>query len=198
MLQTGIKSTRTDPQSVAREEDPRAGKYLSFRLAKEDFAIKVKHIREIMGIQEITALPEMPSYVKGVVNLRGKMIPVIDLRMKFGFPDVEYTSKTCMLVVQVENGSEKLIFGGVVDGVSEVLTLQGRDIDDVPSSGNRVGVAGLLGTVKVKNRLRNLLDINLALTSPELRILESCKEIQVHVSAGDDNSNPLKTGGQLS
>lgn len=191
MLQTTFKSTRADSQSVTPDKDPRAGKYLSFRLAKEDFAIKVKHIREIMGVQEITPLPSMPSYVKGVFNLRGKIVPVVDLRTRFGVPDMDLTSRTCMLVVQAENGGEQLTFGGVVDGVSEVLTLQGRDIDDIRDSANRAGLAGLLGTAKVKNRVRNLLDINLVLEPSELRVLESCKEIQIHVPAGNDDSHSL-------
>ena len=117
--------------------------------------------------------------------------PVVDLRTRFGVPDMDLTSRTCMLVVQAENGGEQLTFGGVVDGVSEVLTLQGRDIDDIRDSANRAGLAGLLGTAKVKNRVRNLLDINLVLEPSELRVLESCKEIQIHVPAGNDDSHSL-------
>src|SRR5579859_5663957 len=83
--------------------DDRAGKYLAFRLGKEDFAIQVLKVREIVGIQDITSVPQMPAYVKGVINLRGKVIPVVDLRLKFGLPEKEYTQRTCIIVVQVHH-----------------------------------------------------------------------------------------------
>src|SRR5580658_10299417 len=95
--------------------DQRAGKYLTFILGREEFAILVLKVREIMGIQDITAVPQTPSYVKGVINLRGKVIPVVDLRLKFGLPEVEYNQRTCIIVVQVQSAGVSLQTGIVVD-----------------------------------------------------------------------------------
>src|SRR5271166_14688 len=92
---------RTETSAVAA--DQRAGKYLTFILGREEFAIRVLKVREITGIQDITAVPQTPSYVKGVINLRGKVIPVVDLRLKFGLPEVEYTQRTCIIVAQIES-----------------------------------------------------------------------------------------------
>src|ERR1700742_3125607 len=110
----------------------RAGKYLTFQLGKEEFGIQVKHVREIMGIQDITAVPGTPAHLKGVLNLRGKIIPVVDLRLKFAFPDAPFTQTTCIVVVQVTEAGEPAMIGLIVDGVSEVLNLAGSDIEDAP------------------------------------------------------------------
>jgi purine-binding chemotaxis protein CheW len=98
--ETTTFSKRTKPieSAGAASTDPRSGKYLTFRLAREEFAIAVLRVREIMGMQDITAVPQTPHYMKGVINLRGKIVPVIDLRMKFGFPEVEATPATCIIV----------------------------------------------------------------------------------------------------
>ena len=141
-----------------------AGKYLSFRLAKEDFAIDVHNVREIMGIQEITAVPQSPVYVKGVMNLRGKAIPVIDLRLKFGLPDTEYTPRTCIVVVQVETMDGQILMGTIVDGVSEVLSLQSGDIANTPDFGDGTAAPYVLGMAKIKGKVKTLLDINMLLT----------------------------------
>src|SRR5512136_2108440 len=112
------------------QSDARAGKYLTFQLANEEFGIKVLKVREIMGLQEVTAVPQTPPHVKGVINLRGKVVPVIDLRLKFGIPAVEYTERTCIIVTQVQGESSAMPMGFVVDGVSEVLNLTAAEIED--------------------------------------------------------------------
>src|SRR5579863_3792031 len=93
------------PETSTTASEPRAGKYLTFLLGREEFAIRVLKVREIMGIQDITAVPQTPQYVKGVINLRGKVIPVVDLRLKFKLPEKEYSQRTCIIVVQVQTGS---------------------------------------------------------------------------------------------
>src|SRR5437660_8839896 len=113
-----LKETVSGTQS-----DARAGKYLTFQLANEEFGIRVLKVREIMGLQEITAVPQTPGHVKGVINLRGKVIPVIDLRLKFGLPAAEYSQRTCIIVAQVQGDSGPTLMGMVVDGVSDVLNL---------------------------------------------------------------------------
>src|SRR5580704_2420661 len=134
-------------ESNVAATDQRAGKYLTFILGREEFAIRVLKVREIMGIQDITAVPQTPAYVKGVINLRGKVIPVVDLRLKFCLPQIEYTKRTCIIVVQVQSGGVSLQTGIVVDEVSEVLNLAAADIEDTPDFGDGAGggVSYLLG-----------------------------------------------------
>jgi len=154
-------SVRANPAALdGAKTDPRAGKYLTFQLGKEEYAVQVLHVREIMGVQEITAVPQMPYHVKGVLNLRGKVIPVVDLRLKFGLPEMEYTQRTCIVVVQVEGNAGKISSGIIVDGVSEVLTLQAADIEDTPDFGMGAATPYLLGLAKIKGRVKILLDIN--------------------------------------
>lgn len=155
------------------QADVRAGKYLTFQLDKEEFGIKVLKVREIMGIQEITAVPQTPSHVKGVINLRGKVVPVVDLRLKFGLAAAEYTQRTCIIVTQVQGESGPVLIGIVVDGVSEVLNLTGQEIEDTPDFGEEAGVRYLLGMAKVKGKVKILLDIDQVLSTQELHSLGS-------------------------
>ncbi|HEX8985852.1 MAG TPA: chemotaxis protein CheW [Bryobacteraceae bacterium] len=153
--------------------DQRAGKYLTFELGREEFGIQVLKVREIMGIQDITAVPQTPTYVKGVINLRGKVIPVVDLRRKFGLPEIEHTQRTCIIVVQAGGGAGAMLMGIVVDGVSEVLNLTGADIEDTPDFGVDVATSYLLGMAKIKGKVKILLEIDAVLTSQELTGLQS-------------------------
>jgi purine-binding chemotaxis protein CheW len=156
--------------SAAAEK--RAGKYLAFRLGKEDFAIEVLKVREIVGIQDITSVPQMPGYVKGVINLRGRVIPVVDLRLKFGLPEREYTQRTCIIVVQVHSGGVPIQSGLIVDEVSEVLNLAAGEIEDTPDFGEDVGTPYLLGMAKAKDSVKMLLDIDQVLANSETMSLE--------------------------
>ncbi|HUA57666.1 MAG TPA: chemotaxis protein CheW [Verrucomicrobiae bacterium] len=153
--------------------DPRAGKYLTFQLAQEEFGIRVLKVREIMGLQEITAVPQTPGHVKGVINLRGKVVPVIDLRLKFGLDAAEYTQRTCIIVTQVQGESSSVMMGIVVDGVSEVLNLSGAEIEDTPDFGESAGSQYLLGMAKVKGKVKILLDIDRVLSTQELHNLSA-------------------------
>jgi purine-binding chemotaxis protein CheW len=161
--------TETTPSKTASQKDQRAGKYLTFALGNEEFAVQVLRVREIMGIQEITAVPQTPHYVKGVINLRGKVIPVVDLRLKFGLPEVEYTQRTSIIVAQINGVSRKLQIGIIVDGVSEVLTLQASDIEDTPDFGYGVEIPYLMGMAKIKGKVKILLDINMVFSSQEVQ-----------------------------
>jgi purine-binding chemotaxis protein CheW len=164
----------TNPRGEgAAKTDERAGKYLTFQVAREEFAIQVLKVREIMGVQDITAVPQTPAHVKGVINLRGKVVPVVDLRLKFGLPELEYTQRTCIIVVQVQFQASALMMGIVVDGVSEVLNLAGGDIEDTPEFGSGVVTPYILGMAKNKGKVKILLDIDQVLSSQELQGLES-------------------------
>jgi purine-binding chemotaxis protein CheW len=141
----------------------RGGKYLMFRLAREDYGVQIVKVREIIGIMDITAIPQMPSYMKGVINLRGKVIPVIDLRLKFGLPPAEYTDQTCIIVVDA--GSE---VGVIVDTVSEVLDITDHDIEPPPAVGATADMSFIQGVGKVDEAVKILLNLDRVLSEDEL------------------------------
>lgn len=155
------------PAAALKDED-RGGKYLVFELGREEFGIRVLKVREIMGVQDITCLPQTPAHVKGVINLRGKVIPVVDLRLKFGLPEQEYTPRTCIIVAQVTCEGGPRLMGIVVDGVAEVLTLAAADIEDTPDFGDGAATPYLLGMAKVKGKVKILLEIDQVLASQDM------------------------------
>jgi purine-binding chemotaxis protein CheW len=144
--------------------DQRAGKYLAFHLGAEEFGIPVLSVREIMGLQDITAVPQTPPYVRGVINLRGKVIPVVDLRLKFGLASIEYGQRTSIIVVKVG----ELLMGIIVDGVSEVLNFAPGDIENTPDFGRGIETPYILGMAKVKGKVRMLLDIDQILSNQDV------------------------------
>lgn len=154
-------------------EDSRAGKYLAFRLGKEEFGIQVLKVREIIGVQDVTAVPKTPAYLKGVINLRGKVIPVIDLRIKFGLEQEPYTQRTCIIVVQVAGESGPTQIGVVVDGVSEVLNIALPDLENTPDFGAGETILYVLGLAKMKDGVKILLNIDAVLTQKEFQGLKS-------------------------
>jgi purine-binding chemotaxis protein CheW len=166
-----VLDSKTEQSAIAHVAE-RAGKYLVFGLGREEFGIRVMNVREIMGVQDITPVPHTPEYLRGVINLRGKVIPVVDLRVKFGLPAVEHTHLTCIIVVQVLREGSPIQMGVLVDGVAEVLTLAAADIEDTPDFGQGVVTSYLLGMAKVKNRVKILLEINEVLATPELQHLK--------------------------
>ena len=144
------------------------GKSLIFNLGVEEFGTQVLKVREIMGIQEITTVPMVPDFVKGVINLRGKVIPVIDLRLKFGFPPQEYTPRTCIIVTRIQQDGMDVLVGVIVDGVVEVLSLTAEDIQDTPNFGTGVALPHVNGMAKIKGKVKILLDIDKVLNTQEL------------------------------
>jgi purine-binding chemotaxis protein CheW len=166
-MPTPIPSRASYPP-VPMESIDRAGKYLIFQLGTEEFGTEVLKVREIMGLQDITTVPQMPAYVKGVINLRGKVIPVVDLRLRFGLPPEEYKPRTCIIVVRTRQGDEDLMIGMIVDGVAEVLSLTGAEIEDTPDLGPGVVMPYLRGLAKIKGRVKILLDIDAVLSTQEL------------------------------
>ncbi len=158
----------TPETGAGAKSDERAGKYLAFHLGREEFAIQVLKVREIMGLQDVTAVPQTPACVKGVINLRGKVIPVVDLRLKFGLPAAEYTQRTCIIVVQVQSEAGETLMGIIVDGVSEVANIAPAEIEDTPDFGQGVDTPYLLGMAKGKDKVKILLDINEILSASEL------------------------------
>jgi purine-binding chemotaxis protein CheW len=142
-----------------------AGKYLTFALALEEYGLPVLKVREIIKMMDITTVPQVPGHVKGVINLRGKVIPVIDLRRKFGFAAMEHTERTCIIVADVDLPSMRVMMGVVVDSVQEVLNVTESEIEETPEFGGRATTAYLLGLAKVKDSVKILLDLDRVLGS---------------------------------
>jgi len=145
-----------------------AGKYLTFKLVDEEYGLEILKVREIIGLLPITSLPRTPEFVRGVINLRGKVIPVIDLRKKFELDVTEDTDQTCIIVVDVTGSSGSIQVGILVDSVSEVLDIKGEDIEDSPSFGTNVDTAFILGMAKAKGSVKILLNIEKVLSTAEL------------------------------
>lgn len=150
----------------------REGKYLTFTLADEEYGIGILKIREIIGMLPITSVPQTPPFVKGVINLRGKVIPVVDMRLKFGMEEIEYTERTCIIVVEITGHAGTVQIGNVVDSVSEVLNIQGEDIEDTPTFGTRLDTAYILGMAKMEGGVKILLDIDQVLMSEDMEMLK--------------------------
>src|ERR1035437_9160893 len=138
-----------------------AGKNLTFTLPHESYGIDVLKVREIIRLTTITVVPQLPAYVRGVINLRGKIIPVMDLRLKFGFAEAASTEQTCIIVVQVKLPDGKTVpMGLVVDGVEEVANIAAADIEETPDFGGQICTDYILGMAKVKGAVKTLLDID--------------------------------------
>ncbi len=155
-LENSVAST----ERVGCEEDQ---KYLTFKLADEEYGVEILKVREIIGVMDITSVPRMPVYMKGVINLRGKVIPLMDLRLKFGLDEIAHTEQTCIIVVDV--GKE---IGIIVDTVSEVLDIKGENVEPPPSMGGSVDTSFILGMGKVGDAVKILLDISKVLTNEEM------------------------------
>ena len=140
------------------------GKYLAFILDNETYGIEILRVREIIGLMDVTTVPQTPEYMKGVINLRGKVIPVIDLRLKFSMQEKEHTDETCVIVVEVNNTS----IGIIVDSVSEVLEITRGEIEESPHFGQDIDTSYIMGLGKVKEKIVILLDIEEILSYEEL------------------------------
>lgn len=151
-----------------------AGKYLTFSLGQESYGIDILKVREIIRVPDITPVPQMPSCVKGVINLRGKVIPVIDLRVKFQFPQAEFHERTCMIVVCVKlPSSEETFIGLIVDVVEEVVQVNAQDIEATPNFGVKFETHYILGMAKVKGAVKTILDIDQVVTAEALEPVQA-------------------------
>jgi purine-binding chemotaxis protein CheW len=146
----------------------REGKYLTFNLAEEAYGIGILKIKEIIGMLPVTSVPQTPDFVKGVINLRGKVIPVVDLRLRFGMEEIEYTERTCIIVVEIDGQAGTIMMGIVVDSVSEVLNIKGEDIEEPPAFGARLDTNYILGMAKMEGGVKILLDIDRVLNAQEI------------------------------
>ena len=149
----------------------KSGKYLTFKLGVEEYGLEILKVQEIIKMMDITRVPRTPAFVRGVINLRGKVIPVVDLRLKFGMESRETTDKTCVIVVQAAQASAasgSVTMGTIVDEVSEVLNISNAQIEPAPEFGTSVNTDFILGMGKVAKKVVMLLDIDKVLSSGEL------------------------------
>ncbi len=150
----------------------RTGKYLTFSVKEEEYGIGILKVKEIIGMMPITPVPRTPEFVKGVINLRGKVIPVGDLRAKFGMPPIPYNDRTCIIVVEIDLESETLLIGIVVDSVSEVLNITENEIEAPPSFGTQLDTDYILGMAKTEHGVKILLNIDRVLSAAHLGRIE--------------------------
>jgi purine-binding chemotaxis protein CheW len=138
---------------------PAPGKYLTFKLGKEFYSLPVLKVREIMRLCPITMVPRMPPYLRGVINLRGKIVPVVDLRTRFGMPPLVDNDRACIIVVQLAGGNKSVI-GVIVDSVEDVSPFEAGDIEPTPDFGDILDTQFILGMSKVKGTVKAILDID--------------------------------------
>ncbi|MDL2259918.1 chemotaxis protein CheW [Deltaproteobacteria bacterium OttesenSCG-928-K17] len=144
------------------------GKYLTFQLAEEGYGIGILKVREIIGMLPVTPVPQTPGFLKGVINLRGQVIPVVDLRLKFGLMEEQYTERTSIIVVEVKGLTGNIPIGIVVDTVSEVINIQAGEIEPAPAFGVSIDTAFILGMAKTDGGVKILLNIDQVLSAEEL------------------------------
>jgi purine-binding chemotaxis protein CheW len=153
-----------------------AGKYLTFKLADEEYGLEILKVQEIIQMQAVTKVPRTPDYVRGVINLRGKVIPVIELRKKFNLQTFEDTEKTCIIVVQIHSLTSTIVMGIIIDEVKEVLNIKSENIEETPAFGATIETDFILGMGKIGNSVKILLDIDKILSSEELSTLKKSSQ----------------------
>lgn len=152
-------------------------KLLTFSLGSEGYGISILKVKEIIGMMDITPVPKTPEFIKGVINLRGKIIPVMDLRTKFGMPEQEYNERTCIIVAEVDLKGVQKLLGVVVDMVSEVVTISDDQIEPPPEYGSSIEHNSILGIGKIKDRVVIILDIDEVFVCEEIaKMFETVKE----------------------
>lgn len=163
-------------KSVEQSPANDSGKYLTFGLASEQYGLKILKVQEIIGIMDVTRIPKAPGFVRGVINLRGKVIPVVDLRLKFEMEGREDTERTCIIVTQVAQNSHRVTMGIIVDDVSEVIDIDGSQIEPPPEFGASVDTDFILGMGKVDKKVVMLLDVDKMLSNKELALVEQAQD----------------------
>jgi len=163
----------TEKGQAIQAASMKTGKFLTFTLEDEEYGIGILEVKEIIGMMPVTSVPRTPDFVKGVVNLRGKVIPVIDLRLKFSMDSIPYTDRTCIIVVEIDSDDTTVLIGILVDAVSEVLNIGREDIEDPPQFGTSLDTDYILGMAKMEGGVKILLDINKILSQEEVVKLDN-------------------------
>ena len=152
-------------------------KHLSFRLGGESYAIEILKVREIIGLMEITAVPRSASHIRGVINLRGKIVPVLDMREKFGLPAVELKKENCIITINVEGPQGAMLVGVLVDSVTEVMQLDSAQIESLPALGSDLRLDFVTGLAKLQSKVIILLDIDKVVLAGDLDALRELSKV---------------------
>jgi len=150
--------------------------YLTFTLDQEDFAVDVSGVREVLDYTSVTRVPRTPAFMKGVINLRGSVVPVVDMRLKFGLPEAEKTVDTCVIVLEVEMDGEVTVIGAIADSVKEVFELESRDIEPPPRLGTRFETEFISGMGKHNDNFIIILDVNRVFSTQEMELFRQAEE----------------------
>lgn len=179
-METLLEAERKSNTSNSLSQE---GKYLTFILCNEEYGLEILKVREIIGIMPITPIPQSPNYLKGVINLRGKVIPVVDLRTKFGFQEAEWTKESCIIVVEIH----AVLTGIIVDTVSEVIDIREEEFEPSPHLGSDVDMEIFLGMAKIKDKVKILLDIDKILNMKGIAALEGLSMVISDDQEGRNN-----------
>jgi purine-binding chemotaxis protein CheW len=171
-----VAKTGQEAHGVNQARVPEGGKFLTFLMANEKYGLEILKVREIMGMMDVTSIPTTPAFIRGVINLRGKVIPVVDLRLKFGIEGKEDTQRTCIIVVHLTHTAQEMTMGIIVDEVSDVLDIDQNQIEPPPSFGANIRTDFILGMGKVDQKVMTMLDIDRVLTEQEVALVESSAE----------------------
>lgn len=164
-----------------------AGKYLTFALGKEEYAIKILAVNQIIRLQEISSVPNTPAFVRGIINLRGAIIPIVDLRRKFAMADHADTERTCIVVIQLDHGDKRVNMGIVIDEVREVLEIPAADIEDTPAFGDGIDTGFIMGIAKTGKSVKIMLDIDKVLSSADIIAISGLSKTDDNVTIGKGN-----------
>lgn len=170
---------RTDSRAAKSEKGGKGGKFLTFFLSTEEYGIEILKVQEIIGVMTITPIPRTPAFIKGVINLRGRIIPIVDLRLKLSMEEAKHTEETCFIVVKAHD----MHMGVVVDKVSEVLDISGENVEDAPSMGEDINTDYILGIGKAGDKVKMLLDIDKVLSDKDLKALQ---KVQDHAEKAEE------------
>ena len=171
-----VAKTGQEAHGVNQVRVLQGGKFLTFLMANEKYGLEILKVREIMGMMDVTSVPTTPPFVRGVINLRGKVIPVVDLRLKFGLEAKEDTQRTCIIVVHLTHTAQEMTMGIIVDEVSDVLDIDQNQIEPPPSFGANIRTDFILGMGKVDQKVMTMLDIDRVLSDQEIALVESSSE----------------------
>jgi purine-binding chemotaxis protein CheW len=175
-----VAKTGQEAHGVNQARVPEGGKFLTFLMANEKYGLEILKVREIMGMMDVTSIPTTPAFIRGVINLRGKVIPVVDLRLKFGIEAKEDTQRTCIIVVHLTHTAQEMTMGIIVDEVSDVLDIDRNQIEPPPSFGANIRTDFILGMGKIDQKVMTMLDIDRVLTEQEVALVESSAEKTGH------------------
>lgn len=155
------------------------GQYLSFYLSSEEYAVGILKIREIVEFEPLTRIPTAPDWIRGVMNLRGSVVPVVDLAVKVGLPPTQIARRTCVIIVEVEIADQDCVMGVIADAVSRVVDLGPGEIEEAPLFGTQVGADCLIGMGRVEDRFIPILDLDRVLSVDELFVTMNTTEVGV-------------------